>query len=119
MGILKHKVYDFYRRKLQIATVPLFPDFDVAATDNAHYRVVEREMQVHLDEQVKLLPDQCRKVFLLRREEQLSNNEVAERLGISVNTVEQHMRKAIRILKGKLDYHWVWWVMLLEFGMLN
>jgi len=107
-------VYDFYHSKLQVATVPLFPDYDVAASDNVHSCVVEREMQIRFDKQVNLLPGQCRKVFLLRREEQLSNNEVAERLGISVNTVEQHMRKAIRILKEKMDYNLAWWMVMYE-----
>jgi RNA polymerase sigma factor (sigma-70 family) len=51
---------------------------------------------------IQELPAQCRTVFLLSREQQLSNKQIAEQLDISVNTVEQHIRKARRILREAL-----------------
>ncbi len=62
-----------------------------------------KELETRLRASIQQLPDQCRKVFLLSRDEQLSNKEVAERLHISVNTVEQHMRKALRILRASFN----------------
>lgn len=61
-----------------------------------------KELQTYLKARIAELPPQCRTVFLLSREAQLSNKEVAEKLNISVNTVEQHMRKALRILRASL-----------------
>src|SRR5262245_20319082 len=44
---------------------------------------------------VEDLPPRCREVFVLRRFENLSQAEIAERLGISRNMVEKHMRRAL------------------------
>jgi RNA polymerase sigma-70 factor (family 1) len=45
------------------------------------------------------LPPQRRKVFTLIRQEGKSYNEVAQELGVSVNTVKDHLLKATRELK--------------------
>lgn len=48
------------------------------------------------------LPDRCREVVWLRRVEDLSQREVAVRLGISEKTVEKHIARASRLLAGHL-----------------
>lgn len=52
---------------------------------------------------VTLLPPQCRQVLLLRKVQGLSQREVAERLGISVSTVEKHLAKALLRCRQYLD----------------
>ena len=41
----------------------------------------------------------CREVYVLSREHGLSYGEIAETLGISVNTVKTQMGRAIRVLR--------------------
>ena len=48
------------------------------------------------------LSPRARDVFLLRRDEELSNQQIAERLGVSVKTVETHMTRALRFMRRKL-----------------
>ncbi|MEJ0055136.1 MAG: sigma factor-like helix-turn-helix DNA-binding protein [Bacteroidota bacterium] len=51
------------------------------------------------------MPDQCRTVFQLSRFEELKYSEIAEQLDISVKTVENHMGKALKIMRTQLkDY---------------
>lgn len=51
------------------------------------------------------LPEKCREVFELNRMSGLKYREVADRLGISVKTVEVQMSKALKILREELrDY---------------
>lgn len=45
------------------------------------------------------LPERCREVFLLSKRDGLKYKEIADKLDISVNTVENQVSKALRILK--------------------
>lgn len=51
------------------------------------------------------LPERCRDVVWLRRVEDLSQKEVARRLGISEKTVEKHIAKGMRLLADALHGH--------------
>jgi RNA polymerase sigma factor (sigma-70 family) len=49
------------------------------------------------------LPATCRAVFLLLRIEELSNTEIARRLGISESMVRKHAARALVYLRARLD----------------
>lgn len=51
---------------------------------------------------VRSLPGQCRKAFLLRKVEGLPQREIAQRMGLSENTVEKHIGKALRLLMEQM-----------------
>ena len=53
----------------------------------------------------KHLSEKCRMVFLLSRFEGKSHQEIAELLGVSVRTVENHVGHALKVLRRRLrDY---------------
>lgn len=47
------------------------------------------------------LPPRCRETFLLGKRDGLSYIQIADRLGISVKTVENQMGKALRLIRDK------------------
>lgn len=51
---------------------------------------------------IDTLPEKSKIVFKLSREEQLSYIEIAEKLNISVKTVEAHISKSLRLLRNSL-----------------
>lgn len=51
------------------------------------------------------MPDKCREVFWMSRFEQLSQQEIAERLDISVSTAQKHITKELSIMKTKFAAH--------------
>lgn len=57
-----------------------------------------RRLQLFVDS----LPLQCRRVFLLRRVEELSPGEIADQLQLSVSTVEKHLAKAMALLTAAM-----------------
>lgn len=71
------------------------------------------ELSERIDEAMKSLPEQCRRVFYLSRFEELRYGEIAERLGISAKTVENQIGKALRILRTELAEFLGVWIMLL------
>lgn len=60
--------------------------------------VSAREELKRLAAAMDRLPPRCREVIWLRRVEGLSQKETAERLGISVKAIEQHVSKGGRLL---------------------
>jgi RNA polymerase sigma-70 factor, ECF subfamily len=67
--------------------------------------VLGSELESRIYKAMDALPQQCRIVFKLSRFEELKYAEIAEQLGISVKTVENHMGKALRIMREQLqDY---------------
>jgi RNA polymerase sigma-70 factor (ECF subfamily) len=77
----------------------------IPAEDNASQSVMSQELEQKIHEAMKELPDQCRLVFQLSRFEELKYSEIAGQLNISVKTVENHMGKALKIMRQQLkDY---------------
>ncbi len=67
-------------------------------------RSPQQDMELHqLQEQLQAaidaLPPICQKVFLLSRYEQMSHKEIAAFLEISPNTVDNHIKKALAVLR--------------------
>jgi RNA polymerase sigma-70 factor (ECF subfamily) len=56
-------------------------------------------METRFYEALGRLSNRCRQVFLLSRAEQLPNKAIADRLNISVNAVEKHMNKALKVMR--------------------
>ena len=68
---------------------PSRPDLNFIAAEGAE----------NIEKAIDLLPPVCRNVFLLSRHEQKSYKEISDILHISVNTVEKHIGKALKILR--------------------
>jgi RNA polymerase sigma-70 factor, ECF subfamily len=67
--------------------------------------VMASELEGRIYRAMEALPEQCRLVFKLSRFEELKYTEIADQLGISIKTVENHMGKALRIMREQLkDY---------------
>lgn len=64
--------------------------------------VLYTELQAKADQAIGKLPDHCRTIFQLNRQEGLKYHEIADKLGISVKTVETQMSRALAKLKEDL-----------------
>ncbi len=60
------------------------------------------EIQLKIDKTLQDLPEKCRQVFEMSRYEDLKYREIAEKLDVSVKTVETHMSKALKALRKNL-----------------
>jgi len=63
----------------------------------------EKELKRQLEQGINALPEKCKLVFLLSREQNLTNKQIAEELNISEKTVEGHITKALNNLRGSLS----------------
>lgn len=61
------------------------------------------EKQITLvKKEIQNLPPKCKQVFLLSKQEGLTNMEIAEYLSLSTKSVEGHITKAFSILRNKM-----------------
>lgn len=79
---------------------------DVASgfTDGAT-NLLAGELEQRIRSAMNKLPEKSLEVFQMSRTENLKYKEIAEKLGVTVKTVEAHMSKALKMLREELkDY---------------
>jgi RNA polymerase sigma-70 factor (ECF subfamily) len=66
---------------------------------------IARELENKINKAIENLPAQCREIFKLSRVEGLKHQEIAEKKGIALNTVQKQISIALSKLKTELiDY---------------
>lgn len=99
----RYQVFAQLRKNKEILRTDLFTTMNqrihYASTDA---EIIYKELVQQVDSVVETLPNKCKKVYILSRNEHLSHLEISSRLHISTKTVENHITKALRILKKSL-----------------
>ncbi|MEM1322157.1 MAG: RNA polymerase sigma-70 factor [Bacteroidota bacterium] len=63
------------------------------------------ELKKKIDQAIDELPERCRLIFCLSRFEEMSYQEIANELDLSIKTVENQITKALRLLRQKLGVY--------------
>ncbi len=77
---------------------------DADESNNPAEDMEKTEQYSEVAKAVESLPEQCRRIYLMKRYDGMSYNEIAEALGISVNTVKTQIKRALKLLTEKLQY---------------
>jgi len=80
----------------------LSENFD-ALSDPILDDIFAREIQDEVNRAINVLPEQCRKIFILSRTNGLKNREISEMLNLSEKTIESHLTKAIKAIRQVLE----------------
>lgn len=75
---------------------------DIASEVTAHETLVSSDLEIKINLLIKSMPERRRMVFEMSRFEGLKYLEIAEKLRISVKTVEIQMSKALTFLREQL-----------------
>lgn len=76
-----------------------------ASEDYPAVNLITKELEDKISSVIDALPRQCKKIFCMNRFENLTYAEIAEKLGISQNTVKTQMSRALQKLRVELkDY---------------
>lgn len=95
-----NSIYDHIRKKnLEKA----FADFSShnyqPGTESLWHEVIWNDMLSRLNSLIDRMPEQRRMIFLLSREEGMSNQQIADKLNLSKRTVENQIYRATQYLK--------------------
>lgn len=74
---------------------PVSADYPIA-------NLIVQELDQKINQSISELPAQCREVFMLIRYDDLSYQDAAVKLGISINTVKTQLQRAISRLRESL-----------------
>ena len=124
LTMVKNQCMDFLRHRQVV--MQHFVDWETVQQQEASFNcyalsrfdpeAIDAESVERLVEKaISELPDQCRKVFELSRFDGLKYKEIAERMGISVKTVETHISHALKILRITLKDLFPIWIFYMSF----
>jgi RNA polymerase sigma-70 factor (ECF subfamily) len=93
-------------RKQSVVSLETMADFDLLSVSDDKpsseaYVAARQELRL-LQTALDDLPPRCREVVLMRKIEGLSQKEVAKRMGITIETVENQVAKGVRLLAQAL-----------------
>jgi RNA polymerase sigma-70 factor (ECF subfamily) len=97
--LARNAAHDLFRRRGTAKTGPITENERLNVLDEAPgiAEVVSRRQEIALlADAIAALPERCRAVFILRQFENMSQREIAARLGIAEHTVESQLTKALR-----------------------
>ena len=88
--ILKNKFVDY-----KLSDTEIFDDNTIEKIDNTY-------IEDYINTLIENLSEMPKKIFIMKKEDNLSNKEIASELGISERSVEAHFYRTLKLLKDKL-----------------
>lgn len=80
-----------------------FQEYKLMLTESSQQpEVFDDDVDAKIKKAIKTLPPQCRTIFILSRYDEMKHAEIAEKLNISVNTIQNQICKALKILREEL-----------------
>lgn len=74
-------------------------------TEDTKHRIMADDLRHLIACAMQQLTVRQREVFRMSREKQMSHQEIADALGISINTVQEHISTSLRVLRVYLEKH--------------
>jgi len=94
---VKEKYKEYYTQKIRNAE-----EYYSISQESGQSVYIAKEIENEIDKAIQELPGRCRKIFELSRFEGLKNHEIAEKLDISINTVQKQISIALCKLRSAL-----------------
>jgi RNA polymerase sigma-70 factor (ECF subfamily) len=102
---VRYRIYNLldHQHRKSLFTQPLTAEIDISSGEfHADSHLLEKELLERISGYVDQLPEKCRIVYKMSREEGLSNEQIAEELKIAEKTVEAHLTKAVKNISENL-----------------
>ena len=103
--LAKHEIFNIFKAK-RTTMLSLLPQLNDRDIEDRGYSIEEQYNYAELNElliqNISKMPPQRQLIFRMSRCEHLSNREIAERLGLSVRSVDKHIELALKDLHNSI-----------------
>lgn len=103
--IAKNKILTSFKQRIKEINVNDLSDFlteNVVSDMDIEQHLINQELEVRLQQSVIHLPPLQAKIFLMNKEEELSTQEISNRLRIPHQTVKNNLTKAMKAIREEL-----------------
>lgn len=100
----KHRIFNGFRKKVnEQAYLDFLIHADNTSSNFTDMEVGYQEVKQKAEDAISSMPPKRQEIFRLSREQGLKNKEIAEKLQISIKTVENQMGQALKFLREALN----------------
>ncbi len=98
---VRNEIYYHLRSELKKRHEALHEEAAVSTFD-INSSMSAKEMEAHIASIISTMPERRREIFEMSRNIKMSNAEIADKLGISIRTVEKHIENALSDIRREL-----------------
>jgi len=103
---VKNAIYNYYRKKiLPTVSLELVREHITLTSRDIDHELSSKELESFYRHKLSQLSPQRRKVYELSRDQDMTYAEIANSLGLSVNTVENYMVASLSFFRKQLNEH--------------
>ncbi len=102
INYIKHTLVEQKYNTLTAKHIQRSVNYFLISREDGQSLLINKELEKKIEDSIQELPEKCREIFLLSREEGLKYHEIAERKKLTVNTVQRQISIALEKLRVKL-----------------
>lgn len=101
LNYFKHKKVGDKYKEFYLYHQPV-ADFPQSFSGYPLENLIDKEFREIVEKSIQKLPEQCRRIFIMSRMEDKKNKEIAEILGVSINTVKTQLLRGLKAVRSDL-----------------
>ncbi len=101
---VKNHLLNILKQEKKLSSIDDFYHFSNDSCESPESDHLKDETRQAVLKAIEELPPKCKKIFMMHRYDDLKYHEIADILGISINTVKTQIKRALKTLHKKLEY---------------
>ena len=100
---VKNHCFNFIKQGKRLSSIDENTEKIITSVKSPEDEFEKNEKLKAINDAIERLPARCKKIFIMKKYDELSYKEIAEILNISINTVKTQMKRALKFLLRQLE----------------